>query len=183
MINTLQDAVAVVDEVGSPAVSVIADRFHMSIEEPDISAAIHGGPHIQHVQLGDTDRLEPGHGHYDWPETLEALKSIGYDGWLAMECRLSAPRQRCYREWRRCSGSDVCRMIAPEDRVRWAAAPGLELTNAVPALARGSWPGTPRAMPPLTSRIGGMLGTRHDQWDHEGLADHGSTRSIVTLAC
>lgn len=92
LINTLHDAVAIVDEVGSPAVSVIADTFHMSIEEPDIGAAIRAaGSHIQHVQLGDSDRLEPGHGHYDWPETLNALEAIGYDGWLAMECRLSGP--------------------------------------------------------------------------------------------
>ena len=50
------------------------------------------GSRIGHVQLGDSNRLEPGAGHYDWPETLAALESIGYDGWLAgMECGLSAP--------------------------------------------------------------------------------------------
>jgi sugar phosphate isomerase/epimerase len=91
LVNTLADAVSIVDEVGSSAVSVIADTFHMSIEEADIGAAIRAaGGHIEHVQLGDSDRLEPGHGHYDWPETLDALEAIGYDGWLAMECRLSA---------------------------------------------------------------------------------------------
>jgi sugar phosphate isomerase/epimerase len=36
-------------------------------------------------------RLEPGAGHYDWPETLDALEAIGYRGWLAMECGLSGP--------------------------------------------------------------------------------------------
>src|SRR5437763_1235296 len=87
-----RDAVSIVEEVGSSAVSVIADTFHMSIEETDIGAAIRdAGAHIEHVQLGDSDRLEPGHGHYDWPETLDALEAIGYDGWLAMECRLSGP--------------------------------------------------------------------------------------------
>lgn len=92
LVNTLADAVSIVEEVGSNAVSVIADTFHMSIEEGDIGAAIRAaGPHIEHVQLGDSDRLEPGHGHYDWPETLDALDAIGYDGWLAMECRLSGP--------------------------------------------------------------------------------------------
>jgi sugar phosphate isomerase/epimerase len=92
LVNTLADAVSIVEEVGSSAVTVIADTFHMSIEETDIGAAIRAaGPHIQHVQLGDSDRLEPGHGHYDWPETLDALEAIGYEGWLAMECRLSGP--------------------------------------------------------------------------------------------
>jgi sugar phosphate isomerase/epimerase len=92
LVNTLADAVSIVEEVGSPGVSVIADTFHMSIEETDIAAAIRSaGAHIQHVQLGDSDRLEPGHGHYDWPETLAALGDIGYEGWLAMECGLSGP--------------------------------------------------------------------------------------------
>ena len=49
------------------------------------------GSLIGHVQLGDSNRLEPGAGHYDWPETLEALEAIGYEGWLAMECGLSGP--------------------------------------------------------------------------------------------
>jgi sugar phosphate isomerase/epimerase len=90
MVNTLADAVSIVDEVGSPGVSVIADTFHMSIEETDTGAAIRAaGDRIQHVQLGDSDRLEPGHGHYDWTDTLDALDAIGYEGWLAMECGLS----------------------------------------------------------------------------------------------
>jgi sugar phosphate isomerase/epimerase len=90
LINTIGDAASIVDEVDSPAVSVIADTFHMSIEETVVGDAIRAvGDRIHHVQLGDSDRLEPGHGHYDWPETLRALEDIGYEGWLAMECGLS----------------------------------------------------------------------------------------------
>ena len=92
LINTLDDAVSVVEEVASPAVSVIADTFHMSIEETDVAAAIRAaGSRIEHVQLGDSGRLEPGRGHYDWTATLDAFDEIGYDGWLAMECGLSGP--------------------------------------------------------------------------------------------
>lgn len=95
LINTLADAVSVVREVDSPAVAVIADTFHMSIEETDIGAAIREAGHlIEHVQLGDSGRLEPGNGHYDWSQTLGALQAIGYDGWLAMECGLSADADR-----------------------------------------------------------------------------------------
>ncbi|GIG88582.1 sugar phosphate isomerase/epimerase family protein [Plantactinospora endophytica] len=90
LVNTLEQASRVVDDVASPAVRVIADTFHMSIEEADIGAAIRAaGQRIAHVQLGDSNRLEPGAGHYDWDETLTALEEIGYDGWLAMECGLS----------------------------------------------------------------------------------------------
>jgi sugar phosphate isomerase/epimerase len=90
VVNTLADASWYVREIGSPGLAVIADTFHMSIEESDIGAAIReAGPLIRHVQLGDSNRLEPGAGHYDWPETLDALEAIDYDGWLAMECGLS----------------------------------------------------------------------------------------------
>ncbi len=92
LINTLADAVSIVEEVRSPGVAVIADTYHMSIEERDCAQSIiEAGAHIQHVQLGDSNRLEPGAGHYDWPATLAALDQIGFDGWLAMECGLSGP--------------------------------------------------------------------------------------------
>ncbi|MDO7882427.1 sugar phosphate isomerase/epimerase family protein [Salinibacterium soli] len=92
VVNTLADSSWYVDEVASPGLSVVADTWHMNIEESDIGAAIRtAGDRIHHVQLGDSNRLEPGAGHYDWDETLTALEDIGYDGWLAMECRLSGP--------------------------------------------------------------------------------------------
>ncbi|GAA1894570.1 sugar phosphate isomerase/epimerase family protein [Asanoa iriomotensis] len=95
LVNTLAQAAEIADEVASPAVRLVADTFHMSIEESDIGAAIRAaGARIGHVQLGDSNRLEPGAGHYDWDETLTALEDIGYDGWLAMECGLSGePRE------------------------------------------------------------------------------------------
>ena len=40
LVNTLADAVSIVDEVESPGVAVIADTYHMSIEEADCAASI-----------------------------------------------------------------------------------------------------------------------------------------------
>jgi sugar phosphate isomerase/epimerase len=92
VVNTLADSAWYVKEVSSPGLAVIADTFHMSIEESDIGAALRQHADlIQHVQLGDSNRLEPGAGHYDWDETLDILEDLGYDGWLAMECGLSGP--------------------------------------------------------------------------------------------
>lgn len=92
VVNRLEDAVAIVEQVDSPAVAVIADTFHMSIEEPNVGESIRAaGHHIRHVQLGDSNRLEPGAGHFDWSEALDAFDAIGYDGWYVMECGLSGP--------------------------------------------------------------------------------------------
>ena len=90
LINTLADGASIVAEVASPGVALTADTYHMSVEETRTGDAIRANAElIGHVQLGDSNRLEPGNGHYDWVDTLDALLDIGFDGWLAMECGLS----------------------------------------------------------------------------------------------
>lgn len=64
---------------------------YLSIVSNPAQSIRDSGPLIRHFQLCDTNRLEPGAGHLDWPACLDALADIGYDGWLAMECRLSGP--------------------------------------------------------------------------------------------
>lgn len=36
-------------------------------------------------------RYQPGAGHLDFRPGLAALKRIGYDGWLTLECRILGP--------------------------------------------------------------------------------------------
>ena len=62
------------------------DTVHMNIEEADIGKAILGAKgYVGHVHIADNDRWYPGHAHYPFAETLEALKAIGYGGALALE--------------------------------------------------------------------------------------------------
>lgn len=90
MVNTLADACSLVDELGSRAFGIVADTFHMNIEEADPLAALRGaGDRLLHVQLSDTNRLEPGAGHLDVAAVLETLQGMGYPGDLAFESRLS----------------------------------------------------------------------------------------------
>jgi sugar phosphate isomerase/epimerase len=92
MINRLEQAVDLALEVrglGFDSVRVCADLFHMNIEEDDLPAAIRAaGPWIAHVHVDDSNRLQPGTGHLDFGAVFDALRDIGYDGWLALECRL-----------------------------------------------------------------------------------------------
>lgn len=92
MINRLEQAVALIEEVGSPSFRLVADTFHMNIEEADPAAALERAmPYLAHVQASDTNRLEPGAGHLDWPLMLRALTDHGYEGDIALESRLSGP--------------------------------------------------------------------------------------------
>ena len=90
MINTLAEAQALCEKIGSQHLGIAADTYHMNIEEADPpKAVIEAGPWIRHVQLSDSNRLEPGAGHIDWPVILDAVWAVGYDKELAFECRLS----------------------------------------------------------------------------------------------
>jgi sugar phosphate isomerase/epimerase len=92
MINTLGQAKALCAQIGSPAFGIAADTYHMNIEEADpLQALLDAGPWIRHIQLSDSNRLEPGSGHIDWAATLGTITSIGYTDELAYECRLSGP--------------------------------------------------------------------------------------------
>ncbi|SCL35660.1 Sugar phosphate isomerase/epimerase [Micromonospora rhizosphaerae] len=90
MVNTLADAVSLCKEIGLPSVRVAADTYHMNIEEADpAEALLDAAPWLGHVQVSDSNRLEPGGGHVDWSLLLSTLNAIAYPGWLAFECRLS----------------------------------------------------------------------------------------------
>jgi sugar phosphate isomerase/epimerase len=92
MVNTLAQGVELVRAVGSPALRLMADLFHMNIEEGDMAAALtETGPLVAHVHLADSSRLEPGTGHTDFAAPFAALRAMGFDGWGAIECRLSGP--------------------------------------------------------------------------------------------
>ncbi len=90
MVNTLAQAAELARATGLASVQVGADTYHMNIEEADPPAALRAvADRLGHVQVSDTNRLEPGAGHLDWPALLRSLDGIGYGGHLAFECRLS----------------------------------------------------------------------------------------------
>ena len=89
LINTLADGIAIAERVGSPRVKVLADVFHMSIEEDDVPASIRAaGDWIGHVHFADNQRAHPGTGSIDFAAVYAALRDIGYAGSTALECSL-----------------------------------------------------------------------------------------------
>jgi D-psicose/D-tagatose/L-ribulose 3-epimerase len=85
-LNILDQAIRFVDEVGHPNCRIHLDTFHAHIEEKDPAAAIRrAGPRIAHVHISENDRGVPGTGAVAWDATFDALREIGYDGWLTVE--------------------------------------------------------------------------------------------------
>lgn len=86
LFNTLGDGVEVLESLQTDNVKLLADLFHMNIEEADLPAAIRkAGKHVGHVHFVDSNRRAAGLGHMDHGPIVEALKAVGYDGYLCAE--------------------------------------------------------------------------------------------------
>jgi sugar phosphate isomerase/epimerase len=87
MLNRVEQAVELCEAIGRPSIKVMGDLFHMNIEEDDLDEAIRrANGHMAHVHLADSNRLQPGAGHTDFAGAFGALRDIGFDGYMAMEC-------------------------------------------------------------------------------------------------
>ena len=84
------DGAEICEKSGHPNVAIIADFFHMHIEETDTPQAIHdNAKYIKHVHLADNTRQEPGTGDIDYVAGCKALHDIGFTGFMAYECGIS----------------------------------------------------------------------------------------------
>nr|MDP9351948.1 sugar phosphate isomerase/epimerase [Chloroflexota bacterium] len=98
LVNRLEQGVAFAEQVG-PEIAIMADFFHMNIEEADIADSIRAaGGRIVYVHVADSNRLQPGRGHLDFRPGFAALKAIGYDGYLGIECRIAGALEESLAE-------------------------------------------------------------------------------------
>jgi D-psicose/D-tagatose/L-ribulose 3-epimerase len=85
-INTIEQAVEMIDRVGSDALKIHIDTFHMNIEEADSGAAIRQyAGHIGHVHASASHRGLLGEDQVDWTGVLGALHNVGYEGDVVIE--------------------------------------------------------------------------------------------------
>ena len=89
MVNTVAQAASLIAEAGSAGVRVLADTYHMNIEEDDPCAALRSVSHVLGaVPLSGPNRHQPGTGHVPFAAIVAALREIGFDGVVSVECRL-----------------------------------------------------------------------------------------------
>ncbi|MDE2902544.1 MAG: sugar phosphate isomerase/epimerase [Chloroflexota bacterium] len=99
LVNTLADGIAIAARVGSPRVKILADVFHMNIEEDNTPASIRAAADwIGHVHLADNQRAHPGTGATDFSAVFNALRDIGYAGSAALECRMRGDPAEALRQ-------------------------------------------------------------------------------------
>jgi sugar phosphate isomerase/epimerase len=86
LVNTVAEGVTLLHSLSTKNVRLLADLFHMNIEEADLPAAIHAGKgYIGHVHFVDSNRRPAGLGHLDFAPIARALAETGYDGFASAE--------------------------------------------------------------------------------------------------
>jgi sugar phosphate isomerase/epimerase len=86
LFHRLAEALAFLDTLTTKNVLLLADMFHMNIEEVSLPLAIRAAGHaIGHFHFADSNRHAIGFGHTDVALVTEALRESGYDGWVSGE--------------------------------------------------------------------------------------------------
>lgn len=86
LINTVDEALMLIDAVGEPNLVVHCDTFHMNIEEKNFYDPIKkAGAKLGYIHAAESDRGMLGTGHVDWDDLFKALFEINYNGWITIE--------------------------------------------------------------------------------------------------
>ena len=86
VVLTLAEAVAIVNEIASPAVRTMFD-VHNAVDETEPHAALIDRYFdlIRHVHVNELDGRHCGAGTYDFAPIFEVLARRGYRGWISLE--------------------------------------------------------------------------------------------------
>jgi len=85
-LNTVEQALKLVKDVGSKVVKIHLDTFHMNIEQKNQGDSIRkAGKLLAHFHACGSDRGTPGNDHIDWKPIAKALKDIKYKGDVVIE--------------------------------------------------------------------------------------------------
>jgi sugar phosphate isomerase/epimerase len=107
LIHRTPDAAAWLRTLKTNNVRVLSDLFHMNIEEPNVAEALlDAGALVGHVHFADSNRRAIGMGHTAMGPIIDALRDIGYQGYLSAEIlplpdSAAAARQtmESFRQW------------------------------------------------------------------------------------
>ena len=86
LVSCADELIDLINEINHPNCKMMFDSFHANIEEKNMATAIEKmGSRLVHVQLSENDRSTLGKGHINFPEIINALKKINYQGMISIE--------------------------------------------------------------------------------------------------
>lgn len=91
LVNTVADALRLIDQIGEDNVVVHLDAYHANIEEGDLTRpVVQAGERLGYVHVGESHRGYLGSGTIDFAAFFRALVSAGYSGPITFESFSSA---------------------------------------------------------------------------------------------
>jgi D-psicose/D-tagatose/L-ribulose 3-epimerase len=86
VVQTLEEAVAIVREISSPSIQTMFD-VHNAIDEEETHAGLVDRyfDYIRHIHVNELDGKHCGAGDYDYKPVLSVLRKRGYEGWISLE--------------------------------------------------------------------------------------------------
>lgn len=116
--NRLEQAVALLEPLSGLPVKILADLFHMNIEETDLAAALRSaGSKVGHIHFVDSNRQAVGRGHSDLTAMATALKKLDYQGYLSVEAFPIPSSEEAARQTQR-----AVQLLFPQDDASGALA-------------------------------------------------------------
>jgi sugar phosphate isomerase/epimerase len=86
LVTTLGAGIDLLKPLSTKNVKLLADLFHMNIEEVDIAESLRAAKeYVGHVHFVDSNRRPAGFGHIDYRPIVAALKEIGYEQYMTAE--------------------------------------------------------------------------------------------------
>jgi sugar phosphate isomerase/epimerase len=95
IINSVKEGMEIVRAADHPFVKVLADLYHIDEASEPIQDVIDAGNDLVHTHTADTGRLYPGSGSYPHREYFEALRAIGYNDRMSVECKFNDFNTEC----------------------------------------------------------------------------------------
>ena len=92
LLNTAEETLKFVSDVGAPNLGILLDAYHMNIEEADPATALRmAGGRLWLYHVADSNRQGIGRGHTDFSAQLKALREMNYGGPVILEMTAPGP--------------------------------------------------------------------------------------------
>lgn len=88
LITSIATGALIVDEVAHPNIKLLADYYHMFMEDEPFENVVQAGARLRHTHLADLGRVAPGYaeeGEADFVGFFRALRAAGYDERVSFE--------------------------------------------------------------------------------------------------
>lgn len=86
LINSLDESLALIRAVNSPALQTMLDVRHAAAESKPVGDLIRAHADvIRHIHVNELDGRHPGTGSYDYRPLFQALRDVNYTRWVSLE--------------------------------------------------------------------------------------------------